>query len=217
METINFLVNWMLDLPLLILMITQNLMPMKNSILSLHFWEKVPLVLNKLDLISDQGTFPKKIHNLIAFQFLTNFPTWSEHFNFDIFDTKLSETIKVQKNHQSEMNSLLPFSDGDILCNRISFNQEINFSNLLKIVSLGSVLWCFYEISFNTIFRANWFDPQMLARQSPARMLRGGMMIPGVDPGPKWIDDTVHFFFQPAGAKSGIDLMSINIQSWILN
>ena len=52
----------------------------------------------------------------------------------------------------------------------------------------------------------------MLARQSPARMLRGGMMIPGVDPGPKWIDDTVHFFFQPAGAKSGIDLMSINIQ-----
>jgi hypothetical protein len=38
------------------------------------------------------------------------------------------------------------------------------------------------------------------------------MMIPGVDPGPKWIDDTVHFFFQPAGAKSGIDLMSINIQ-----
>ena len=66
------------------------------------------------------------------------------------------------------------------------------------------------------ILRANWFDPQMLARQSPARMLRGGMMIPGVDPGPKWIDDTVHFFFQPAGAKSGIDLMSINIQSWIL-
>ena len=57
----------------------------------------------------------------------------------------------------------------------------------------------------------------MLARQSPARMLRGGMMIPGVDPGPKWIDDTVHFFFQPAGAKSGIDLMSINIQFWILN
>ena len=56
----------------------------------------------------------------------------------------------------------------------------------------------------------------MLARQSPARMLRGGMMIPGVDPGPKWIDDTVHFFFQPAGAKSGIDLMSINIQPWIL-
>ena len=66
------------------------------------------------------------------------------------------------------------------------------------------------------ILRANWFDPQMLARQSPARMLRGGMMIPGVDPGPKWIDDTVHFFFQPAGAKSGIDLMSINIQPWIL-
>ena len=80
-----------------------------------------------------------------------------------------------------------------------------------------------YFLSSNDIFknnpitRANWFDPQMLARQSPARMLRGGMMIPGVDPGPKWIDDTVHFFFQPAGAKSGIDLMSINIQFRILN
>ena len=28
-------------------------------------------------------------------------------------------------------------------------------------------------------------------------------MVPGVEPGPRWIDDTVHFFFQPAGAKSG--------------
>ena len=51
----------------------------------------------------------------------------------------------------------------------------------------------------------------MLARQSPARMLRGGMMVPGVEVGPKWIDDTVHFFFKPIGAKSGIDLMAVNI------
>jgi peroxidase len=70
----------------------------------------------------------------------------------------------------------------------------------------------FFQPTENRLMRANWFDPQMLARQSPARMIRGGMMVPGVDPGPKWIDDTVHFFFQPAGAKSGIDLMSINIQ-----
>ena len=57
----------------------------------------------------------------------------------------------------------------------------------------------------------------MMIRNSPADLIRGGMMIPGANMSPKWVDDTVHFFFQPAGAKSGIDLMSINIQSWILN
>jgi len=69
----------------------------------------------------------------------------------------------------------------------------------------------FFEPTENRLLRENWFDPQMLARQSPARMLRGGMMVPGVEVGPKWIDDTVHFFFKPIGAKSGIDLMAVNI------
>ena len=55
MVTINFLVNWTLDLRLSILMITQNLMPMKNSTQSSNFWEKELLGLNKLDHISDQG------------------------------------------------------------------------------------------------------------------------------------------------------------------
>ena len=55
MEMINFLVNWTLDLLSSILMITQNPMPMKNSILSSNFWEKVLLELNKLVHISDQG------------------------------------------------------------------------------------------------------------------------------------------------------------------
>ena len=55
MEMINFLVNWTLDLLSSILMIMQNPMPMKNSILSSNFWEKVLLELNKLVHISDQG------------------------------------------------------------------------------------------------------------------------------------------------------------------
>ena len=69
----------------------------------------------------------------------------------------------------------------------------------------------FFQPTENRLLRENWFDPQMLARQSPARMLRGGMMVPGVEVGPKWVDDTVHFFFKPDGAKSGIDLMAVNI------
>ena len=69
----------------------------------------------------------------------------------------------------------------------------------------------FFEPTENRLLRENWFDPQMLARQSPARLLRGGMSVPGVEVGPKWIDDTVHFFFKPVGAKSGIDLMAVNI------
>ena len=60
--------------------------------------------------------------------------------------------------------------------------------------------------------RSNWFDPQFLNRQSPAALVRGAMMLPGANMSPKWVDDTVHFFFQPHGFKSGVDLMAINIQ-----
>ena len=64
----------------------------------------------------------------------------------------------------------------------------------------------------NRFMRSNWFDPQMLDRNSPAALVRGGMMIPAANMSPKWVDDTVHFFFQPFGFKSGVDLMAINIQ-----
>ena len=44
----------------------------------------------------------------------------------------------------------------------------------------------------------------MMVRNSPAAMVRGGMMVSGAKPSPKWVDDTVNFFFQPNGFSSGI-------------
>ena len=135
-ETINFLVNWTLDLLSSILMITQNLMPMKNSTLSSNFWEKVLLELNKLVHISDQGSFS------VRFQ---------DHREFDnsrSCEVTYNETVKVQKNRRSEMNLQPLFSDGVIQCNRIFFNQEINFSNPLKIVYLGEITFFISSITW---------------------------------------------------------------------
>ena len=70
----------------------------------------------------------------------------------------------------------------------------------------------FFQSTENRLMRANWFDPQFLNRQSPAALARGAMMLPAANMSPKWVDDTVHFFFQPHGFKSGVDLMAINIQ-----
>lgn len=54
----------------------------------------------------------------------------------------------------------------------------------------------FFNHQETRLLRSNYFDPKILTRRSPGGLLRGGMMTNGVTAGPKWVDDTVHFFFQ---------------------
>ena len=55
----------------------------------------------------------------------------------------------------------------------------------------------FFNHRETRLLRSNFMDPQMLTRQTSGALLRGGMMTQAAQIGPKWVDDTVHFFFQP--------------------
>lgn len=69
----------------------------------------------------------------------------------------------------------------------------------------------FFNHEESRLLRSNYFDPQLLHRRSPGSLMRGGMSVRGSAAGPKWVDDTIHFFFQPDRFPHGVDLRAINI------